>query len=403
MSNFKYSAKDISGQIKEGVVAAESADEATMILREQGLIPVEIRQVPSKKIGTKRHFKGRRVKAAELSSFCWQLATMIEGGIPLVSAIETIAEDSENKNFQTVLTHLMDSMQKGSTLHASMKRFPKVFDNLFCSLVMAGESGGALPETLNRLGSYYDSRDKLVRRVKTAMAYPILVLMFVVFLVVFIMVFIIPRFKVIFDTIGGELPLFTRIFMGVYDAIANNIIFAMMFFVLVMVGLILYSKTKRGAITVSKIVLKIPLIGKVKKQAFIAMFCKTFATLLAAGVTVLDALDILSNMSGNTVIKDAMFYTRESIVRGSGISKSMTASGFFPKVLIQMTKVGEESGALPNVLDQTYSYYERRVESTITTVMSILEPTLILTVGSIVLIVVLALYLPIFNISEVRQ
>ena len=153
----------------------------------------------------------------------------------------------------------------------------------------------------------------------------------------------------------------------------------------------------------SKTVLKLPLLGKVKKQTFIAMFCKTFATLLAAGVTVLDALEILSNMSSNTVIRDAMIRTRENIVKGSGISKSMIACGFFPKILIQMTKVGEESGSLPAVLDQTYSYYERRVESTITTVISILEPTLIITVGIIVLIVVLALYLPIFNISEIRQ
>jgi len=246
MPNFKYSAKDIAGQVKEGVVTTDSEDEAMVMLREQGLIPVEIRVVASKKIKSKKRFKEKKVKAAELSSFCWQLATMIEGGIPLISAIETISEDCENENFQAVLARVMDSMQKGTTLHASMKNFPRVFDNLFCSLIMAGESGGALPEILNRLGGYYDSRDKLLRRVKTAMAYPVLVLMFVVFLVVFIMVFIIPRFKVIFDTIGGQLPLFTRMFMGFYDAIVNNILFAMVIFVLAMIGLISYSKTKRG-------------------------------------------------------------------------------------------------------------------------------------------------------------
>ena len=401
MTNYKYDAKDLAGQTKKGTISAASEEDAMVLLRDEGLIPDNIKEEASRQIKTEKLPTAKKVKSSELASFCWQLCVMLEGGIPLITAIETIAEDSENKNFQIVLEHVVNSMQKGATLHASMKEFPKVFDNLFCSLIMAGETGGALPSVLDRLAGYADSRDKLMRQVRTAMAYPAFVLGFAICLIMFIMIFIIPRFKIIFESMGGELPLFTRIFMRGYDLITNNVLTVLLLVAAAVVGWIFYSRTEKGSRRTSKVALKLPLVGKVKKQVFVAMFCKTFATLLATGVAVLDALEILSTMSNNAVMTDAVSRTREHIVKGSGISISMTVCGFFPKLLTKMVKVGEESGSLPNVLDKTSTYYERRVESTIATVLAVLEPMLIVTVGTIVLVVLLALYMPIFNLSTV--
>jgi type IV pilus assembly protein PilC len=261
-----------------------------------------------------------------------------------------------------------------------------------------------LPESLKRLAEYFDNRDKLARKVKGAMAYPIFVLSFIVVIVIFIMTFIIPRFRSIFDQFGGELPAFTRAFMGFYDIVRFNVFYILgTVFVLIFVGVTAYTKSKKGHYIFSKITLSIPLIGKIISQAFIVSFCRTMATLLAAGVSVLEVLEILSTMTDNDIIKTAIVETKESVVGGANISQSLAASGFFPNMVVKMIQVGEESGSLARVLDRTSNYYERKVDSTITTVMSLLEPVMIVTVGGIVLVVVLALYLPIFSMSEVSS
>ena len=270
-------------------------------------------------------------------------------------------------------------------------------------MITAGEKGGALTKTLGRLAEYFDNRDTLARKVKGALAYPAFVVGFIIFLVVFIMTFIIPRFKTLFEQIGGDLPVLTKIFIAGYDFVVGNLVYMAGFFVVGLVLLILYFRTPVGWSHLSRFLLKVPLIGKLLAQAFVAMFCRTFATLLSAGVSVLDALEILTTMSSNTVIQAALHRTREHIVEGSSISLSMAASGFFPNLLIKMVEVGEESGSLPEVLERTSGYYEKRVDAMVTTMTALLEPILIVSVGAIVLGVVLALYLPIFMISDIRQ
>ena len=234
MNNYKYIAKDLAGRTVNGTSAAISKQQAMVMLREKGFIPIEIAEASHGEKAKKKLARRKKVKSSELASFCWQLCTMVEGGIPLISAMETIGEDCENQYFHTILDEIVEYMQRGDTLHACVSHFPKVFDTLFCSLIMAGETGGALPATLTRLGDYFDSRDKLARKVKTAMAYPTFVFFFVIFMVTFIMVFIIPRFRTIFESIGGELPMFTQMFMGVYDAIAQNL---PLFFIFILITL----------------------------------------------------------------------------------------------------------------------------------------------------------------------
>ena len=268
---------------------------------------------------------------------------------------------------------------------------------------MAGETGGMLPETLQRLAEYFDNRDKLAKKVKGAMAYPVFAMTFIVAIVIFIMAFIVPRFRAIFSQIGSELPGFTKAFMGFYDVLYYNIAYIIGFFLLAIIAVVFISRTPRGHYIFSRIALAVPLMGKILKQAFVSMFCRTMSTLLGSGVSVLEVFDILSTMSKNDIIKKAVAVTRERIVAGANISSAMASSGFFPNLVVKMTQVGEESGSLSKVLNKTSDYYERKIDSTITTAMSLLEPIMIVTVGGVVLVVVLALYLPIFSMSNVSR
>ncbi len=404
MKSYKYIARDLSGERKEGRREAACSNDVVAYLREQGLTPVCVNEVSEGAKKIRRTHRRKRIKSADLGALCWQLTTMVEGGIPVTAALETIAEDIENSQLQQTLQQISEKVHKGETFSDSVSEFPKVFNKLSCALILAGESGGNLPEALRRLAVYFDNRDKLAKKVKGAMAYPVFVLGFIVVIVIFIMAFIVPRFTVIFDQIGGKLPGFTRAFMAFYDMLRFNLLYIIgSVLAVVILASLTYSKSKKGHYLFCRIVLGLPLLGKIFSQAFVATFCRTMSTLIAAGVSVLEVFDILSVMTNNDIIKAAIMRTREQIVEGSNISLSMAASGFFPNMVVKMIQVGEESGSLSKVLDRTSDYYERKVDSTITTVMSLLEPIMIVTVGSIVLVVVLALYLPIFSMSDVAK
>lgn len=389
---------------KEGFMEAAYPNDVLAWLREKGLTPISIDEVFVDVKPVRRTVRKKRIKSADLAAFCWQLTTMLEGGISITIALDTIAEDIENLQLQHVLQQVSEKMKKGMPFSDSVSEFPKVFNQLFCAMILAGETGGTLPLALRRLAEYLDNRDKLAKKVKSAIAYPLFVFTFIVLIVIFIMAFIIPRFRVIFDQIGGKLPAFTQGFMSVYDTVRFNLAFIIGTILLMIIFCVLaYTKTKKGHYLFGRIALSIPLLGKVFSQAFVAMFCRTMATLLIAGVSVLEVLDILASMTNNDIIKSAVIRTREHIVSGSNIASGMTVAGFFPNMVIKMIQVGEESGSLPHVLDRTSDYYERRVDATVTAAMALLEPIMIVTVGAIVLIVVLALYLPIFSISAVQK
>ncbi|MHC4573764.1 MAG: type II secretion system F family protein [Planctomycetota bacterium] len=399
MKGYKYVARDSSGVRKEGVCQAVAPNDVLGRLREQGLTPVFINELSVEKGQARRASRRRRVKSAELAALCWQLATMVEGGIPVTTALETIADDIENAYLQQILKQVSQKMQKGQPLSDCLAEFPKVFNRLSCAIILAGETGGTLPTALNRLAEHFDNRDKLAKKVKGAMAYPVVVFVFIILIVTFIMTFIVPRFQVIFEQFGEDLPAFTQAFMGFYDMLRGGIVYIIGSFLLLIVSAVITSRSVKGHYLLSKIVLTVPVVGKILSQTFLTMFCKTMSTLLSSGVSVLDVFSILAGMTGNDVIKRAIENARERIVGGSNISLGLAASGFFPNMVIKMVQVGEESGSLSKVLDKTANYYERKVDSTITVVTSLLEPVMIVTVGAIVLVVVLALYLPVFTIS----
>jgi type IV pilus assembly protein PilC len=400
MKKYRYIARNAAGGRKKGAVQANSSSEVLSGLRAQGLTPISVKDVSE--AGSKKHRRGRskKIKSSDLSAFCWQLSTMLEGGIPITTGLEIIGEDTDNAQLQRILTNIAEKVKKGQPVSECISEYPKVFNRLCCAMVLAGETSGNLAGAIGKLAGYFDSRDKLAKKVKGAMVYPVFVLVFIIIIVIFIMAFIVPRFKKIFDQIGGTLPTFTQGFMSFYDLLRTNLHYLVGAVVLVSVCASIFGKTKKGHYIFSKLILAAPLFGKIVSQAFMATFCKTTATLLASGVSVLDAFSILTGMTDNDIIKSAVVQSKENIVGGSSISSSLAASGFFPNMLVKMIQVGEESGSMPEVLDKTSEHYERKVDSTVTALLNLLEPVMIISVGAVVSVVVIALYLPIFTMSD---
>lgn len=404
MITYRYIARDFTGQVKEGLTKAASETDVLGWLREQGCTPVSVDIVSTGAARRWRLSPVQRVRSAELAAVFWQLTTMVEGGITIAEALEGIAEDIENRRLQKILYRILARIERGGTFSEGMMEFPKVFNQLTYSLILAGETGGDIGAAFRRVAEHFTNRDRLVRKVKKAMAYPAFVVCFVIFVVVVIMTLIIPRFSEMFAQFGpGQLPGFTQAFMAFNDMLVNNALYIVGG---VLLGLVLITLAYRNIRSIhylfSSLVLRLPLFGKLLKQAFIAGFCRTMANLLRGGVAVLDVFDIVEEMTGNEVIRSVLVRTRADIVGGSAIYLSMAGTRFFPNMVIKMVRAGEESGSLWQVLERTADYYEEKVDATIATIVGLLEPLLIITVGVIVLVVVLALYLPIFSLSNIQ-
>jgi len=401
---FKYVARDSSGNLLEGYTEAISESDVLSRLRDQGCTPVVVEAtIDTKKKKTARALP-TRITSAELAAVFWQLNAMVEGGITIVEALEGIAEDLSNVRLQKVLLKILEGIEKGGSVSGCLAEFPDVFNKLVCSLVMAGESGGNIAAAFFRAANYYTERDRIQRKVKKALAYPAFVMCFVVFVVIIIMTLIIPRFENIFEQLGaGNLPIFTQMFMGVYHVIAGNWYYIVGGLVIGIVMIVLLYKNSAGFHRLcSSLFLKVPIFGTLIRYAFLATFCKTMSNLLKAGVPVLEAFEIVADTNANDVISEKLYQTREGITSGMSIFSSMSAVGLFPNMALKMVKAGEESGSLWKTLDRTADYYEEKVDATIAMMTSLLEPFMIIMVGAIVLVVVLALYLPIFQMSDIR-
>lgn len=400
MERYAYIAQDLAGTEKKGLTQGTSREEVYTWLSNQGLIPVEVRLVASVAVSSRPGYGRKRPKYMELSTFCWQLSTMIEGGVLITEAIDIISEDIENLSFRYTLMDIAEQIKTGESFSDSVSAFPRVFERLFCSMILAGETSGSLPTVLRRLAEYYDNRAKFVRKLKSALTYPVFVVGVVFIIIILMMTLIIPKFRLIFDDMGGELPAFTQMFMNVYDVIVHQGLYVgALLASLIFLG-VAYCKTPHGHMRLGKLVLRTPLLGKISTQAFVATFCKTMATLLAAGVSIIESFNILSEMTNNDVIKAAVVQSKELLIEGSSISVGIASSGFFPNMVSRMIEVGEKSGSLPEVLDRASSYYETKMDATITTLLNLLGPIVILLVGAIVLVIVVALYLPVFSMSD---
>lgn len=399
MATFQYVAWDRAGNCKEGSRQAATQEAMLNLLRAEQLTPVSVAQIQSAQKEKKATVRYKRVKSAELATFCWQLSTMLGGGLPITTAIETIAEEIPNPYLEFLLKEIAAKLSKGLTLAECLGDYPKVFGPLSCAMIMAGETGGSLTAALTRLAEHYENRDKLIRKVRGALAYPIFVIVFIFVIIVVLMTLIIPRFSTMFEEFEGELPAFTRGFMAVYNVLMHNAPFIVVGGVVLAVTLTCFAKTQKGHEKLCRLMLALPVFGKIILMAFVATFCKTLGTLIAAGVPVLESFQILAGMTDNSVLRQGVLDTREKMVEGLSVSQSMESVGFFPGVSVKMAQIGENSGSLSSVMEKTSEYYEKKVDALVSLLLGLLEPVLIICVGAIVLVVILAMYLPIFSIT----
>ncbi len=402
MKSFTYVARDAGGARRDGMLAANSPNEVLEILHHRQLTPIGIEETAVRGVKDRKAARGR-VKSADLAAMCWQLSTMLEGGMSITIALDIIAEDTENLQLRGVLRQARARVSEGRLLSEGLSGCPRVFNRLAVAIVVAGETSGDLGAALRALAEHFDSRDRIVKKIRGAVAYPAFVVSLITLIIIGIMTLIVPRFRMIFNQLGGQLPAFTRGFMGFYDTLCHYALYFGAAGVLTLGAGVALSRTKDGHQVLSRLVLRLPLFGRLFTESFVAMFCRTIATLLEAGVPVLDALEILRGMATNDVIASAIVHVKQHVTGGSNIALGMAAAGFFPNMVVKMAQVGEESGALPAILRKTSEHYERRVTSTIDALTGLLEPIMITTIGAIVLVVVIALYLPIFTMSGVAR
>ena len=401
MGSFVYIARDGRGLRQEGVVPAPTSNVALEVLRHRGLTPVSIEEsaVPRKRV-RRQEANGRRVTSTELAALSWQLSTMIEGGVAIMASLEIVSGETANPQLKTMLHRTLALVSEGRSLSDGFREFPHIFGQIPIAIIVAGETSGNLARALGALAEHFENREKLIRKIRGAMAYPVFALVLVTTIISAIMIFIVPRFQMIFSQLGGRLPALTRGFMFVHGLISHNLPYLVVGGAILAAGGVLFVRTPRGHEALSRFVLRVPLFGRLASEAFLAMFCRTMAMLLESGVPVLEAFEILRGMTRNNVINDAIGKTKEHVTSGSNIAVSMAAAGFFPHMVIKMTQVGEESGSLPAILQKTSEHYERRLGATIDTMTALLEPALIVIIGAVVLLSVVALYLPVFALSN---
>ena len=397
MATFAYSGRTRQGRTVTGERIAETMDGAVAALRREQILVTQIS--PLKEAAAKAAKpSGKSVSAKNLAVFTRQFSVMIDAGLPLVQCLEILGTQEEDKNFASVILATRTDVESGASLADAMKKHPKAFDPLFTNMIAAGEAGGILDTILKRLATYIEKAVKLRGQVKSAMIYPIAVIVIAVVVVGVILWKVIPTFANLFAGLGAELPLPTRIVIA-----ASNGLVRFMPFVLVGIGATVfafraYYNSTNGRRVIDAITLKLPVLGQLMRKIAVARFCRTLSTLLASGVSILEALDITARTAGNAIIEEAIMTTRKSIERGETIAAPLKETNVFPSMVVQMISVGEATGALDTMLGKIAEFYEEEVDTAVAGLLTLLEPIMIFFLGVVVGGIVIAMYMPIFDL-----
>lgn len=408
MASFQYTARDKTGNSTTGVMEAENRQDLMRKLRDKGLVPTSIDDARSARAAAGRKAvtgttRGRKVKSEEMILFTRSLATMVNAGLPLLQGIDVMIEQTEKQNFKQVLTQIGQDIEAGLTFSDALKKHPRAFSELYSSMVRAGEASGNLDGILIQLAEYLEATEKLKRDIRSAMMYPIIALVIVVAIAGGLLVFIVPRFKDIFDTLGGTLPAPTLLLIAVSNALRNYLLIIVGVIIVIALAIRYYYTTQPGRLQIDALLLRIPVFGPLLRKVAISRFARTMSTLTRSGVPVLAALEIVERTIGNEVIAKAVKGSQASIKAGATIADPLTRSGVFPVMVTRMIDVGEKTGSLDELLTKLSEFYDQQVEATIAGLTSLIEPILILFLGIIVGGMVLALFLPIFMISTLVQ
>jgi type IV pilus assembly protein PilC len=394
MPTFTYSARNLTGAIQQGEIELPTREEVVGYLRRQKLIPVKVEQ--KKAAGISLSF-GTGIKTRDIVIFTRQFATMINAGLPLVQALDILAKQTENKAFAKVIEQVQHDVESGNTLADALRKHPKVFTDLFTNMVAAGEVGGILDVILLRLATFLEKSDALARKIKGAMVYPGVILAVAIGAVATLLIVVIPTFQAMFDGAGVALPGPTRfvIFLSAslqaYWYVILGAIAATVFLVRSIY------KTDSGELAIDQLLLKAPIFGNLLRKTAVARFTRTLGTLVASGVSILEGLEITARTAGNRVIHDAVMESRASIAGGETISDPLKRAGVFPPMVVQMINVGEQTGGLDEMLTKIADFYDEEVDQAVEALLSAMEPIMIVFLGGIVGGMIVAMYLPIFD------
>ena len=397
MATFTYTARAFNGDLRTATIDASSRDDVIAQLRKQRLSVVKIDQDSTKKIG-----RGA-IKTRDVVIFTRQFSTMINSGLPLVQALTILAEQTDNKALAEVTKKVVFDVESGNTVADALSKHPRAFTNLYVNMVAAGEAGGILDTILMRLATFLEKNDALVRKVKGAMIYPTVIMSVAAIAIVVLLIFVIPVFENMFGSVGLALPLPTRIVIG-----ASRFLKAYWWVLgaAIIVGAYLFRKyyaSPSGKLVIDRLMLKMPVLGDVLRKSAVSRFTRTLGTLISSGVSILEGLEITAKTAGNRVIQDAIMQSRSSIAGGDTIAQPLQKSKVFPPMVISMIAVGEQTGGLDEMLSKIADFYDEEVDAAVSNLLSLLEPITIVFLGVVVGGMVVAMYLPIFDMINAVQ
>lgn len=405
MATYNYVAKDALGKVITGTSEAENEQILVRRLREKGYWVQKVNaargaaQPKAKAKGGGGGFSFGRVGGRDLSIFCRQFATMIDAGVSLVRCLTVLEEQTTSSRLRSIIREIQGAVESGETLSRALSRWPRIFNNLFVGLVRAGEVGGVLDETLNRLATFLEENERLRRKVKSAMVYPALVMIFATAVVIGLVTFILPRFVEVFDDLGisNELPWATQVLVQISKFLTSKWYMLIIAVVLVVWGISMYVQTRIGRRHFHLLKLKMPIFGKLNHKISIARFSRTLSTLLVSGVPILQALETVAGAVDNEIMSDAILAARAAIREGEQIGDPLERSGMFPPMVVQMVAIGEETGSLDAMLSKIADFYEAEVDATLAGLTAALEPLLIVGLGFVVGFIVIAMFLPLLH------
>lgn len=399
MAAFEWEGKTLRGEVRNGVLRADSPSALRADLRRDGIILVKWGE--KKEAEKSRWGRRKKIKVLSVVIFTRQLATMITAGLPLVQSLDILANQIEDKNLKVIVKEIKEKIEGGSRFADALKDYPHCFDALYVNLVVAGEEGGTLDTVLIRLASYMEKTEKLKKKVKSAMIYPISIIVVAIGVVSVLLLFVIPVFETMFKDMGASLPAPTEIVIAMSKLLKATIHFLIGIVVLAFFMFRRYYRTEAGRRKVDRTTLKVPLFGTLTIKASVARVTRTLATLLSSGVAILDSLVIVAKVAGNKIVEDALVVARLRISEGKSMSEPLEQSGVFPPMVVQMVQVGESTGALDNMLNKIADFYEDDVDTMVTNLTALMEPIIMIILGVVLGGLIIAMYLPIFKLGTV--
>lgn len=401
MPTFKYTAKDADAKTLTGKIVADDREIVVAELRNRKLTVVSVQEEKKFKLFSDPADKKKKIKVDDVVLVSRQMATMIEAGIPILQTMDALQDQTSHPSLKRVLISIRDDIQLGSSLSAAFAKYPRVFDNLFINMLRVGETGGILALVLDRLATYMEKNIKLQRKIQTAMIYPAVVVGMAMIITIVLLVKVVPTFSSIYDSFDQELPAMTQLLIAMSNILQHQLLFYIAGLG-VIVGAVMYAyKTEKGALFFDGLKLKIPVFGSLMKKVSVSRFCSTLAVLMQSGVPILEALDIVSKTAGNKVIEQIINQVRESVREGESIAAPLSKSEIFPPMVTRMIAIGEKSGKMDVMLAKVSSFYDEQVDAVVEGLTSLIEPMIIGFLGIVIGFIVIALFLPIMNITQV--